>query len=92
MKGFSVEMGRQKASPMPRRGVQTIASDRQFLHVANPGQQLTHSLPVLQHSGAVVMAGFSTEVGRQMLSPNVCVCVCMCVCVEGGGGGGGVAV
>ncbi len=26
-----------------------IASDQWFLHFANPGQQLTHSLPTLRH-------------------------------------------
>ena len=38
-----------KAPPVPGGGVQTIASDQGFLHFANPGQQLTHSLPALQH-------------------------------------------
>jgi hypothetical protein len=47
---FSTEMGRQKAPPVPSGGVRTIASDQQFLHFANPGQQLAHSLPALQHS------------------------------------------
>ncbi len=35
--------------PVPGGGVQTIASDRRFLHFSNPRQQLTHSLPALQH-------------------------------------------
>jgi hypothetical protein len=30
-----------------------IASDQWFLHFANPGQQLRHSLPTLQHSHQV---------------------------------------
>jgi hypothetical protein len=50
MARFSMEMGRQKALPVPGGGVQTIALDQWFLHFANPGQQLTHSLPTLQHS------------------------------------------
>jgi hypothetical protein len=49
MAGFSTEMGRQKVPPKPGRGVQTISLDQQFLHFYNPGQQLTHSLPALQH-------------------------------------------
>ncbi len=49
MARFSLEMGRQKAPPVPGGGVRTIASDQRFLHFANPGQQLTHSLPTLRH-------------------------------------------
>ncbi len=51
-----MEMGRQKVLPMPGRGVQTIALDQWFLHFANPGQQLTHSLPTLQHLHRVWVA------------------------------------
>ncbi len=50
MARFSSEMGRQKALPVSGGGVRTIASDQRFLHFANPGQQLTHFLPALQHS------------------------------------------
>jgi hypothetical protein len=46
---FYTEMGRKKAPPVPGGGVRTIASDQRFLHFANPRQQLTHSLPALQH-------------------------------------------
>jgi hypothetical protein len=49
MARFSTEMGRQKAPPIPGGGVRTIALGRRFLHFANPGQQLTHSLPALRH-------------------------------------------
>ncbi len=49
MARFFMEMGRQKTPPMPGGGVRMIASDQQFLHFVNPGQQLTHSLPTLQH-------------------------------------------
>jgi hypothetical protein len=34
---------------MPGGGVRIIASDQRFLHFVDPGQQLTHSLPALQH-------------------------------------------
>ncbi len=46
---FPTEMGRQKALSVLGGGVWTIALDQWFLHFANPGQQLTHSLPVLRH-------------------------------------------
>jgi hypothetical protein len=41
---------------MPGSGVRTVASDRQFLQFLIPGQQLTHSLPVLRHSHRVWVA------------------------------------
>ncbi len=39
----------QKAFPQPGTGFRMIALDQRFLHFANPGQQLTHSLPALRH-------------------------------------------
>ncbi len=47
---FPRRWGGRRHRPFPVGGVRTIASDQRFLHFANPGQQLMHSLPALQHS------------------------------------------
>ncbi len=56
MARFSTKMGRQKVPSMPGGGVRIIALDQRFLHLPNPGQQLMHSLPALQHLHRVWVA------------------------------------